>query len=83
MTLGVIRYRQSCEISGRPFCAASSTERQLTNNSSLLRYKVYEPILTVGAEKLAELDIRLRVKGGGHVSQIYALRQAIAKGIVA
>jgi small subunit ribosomal protein S16e len=44
---------------------------------------VYEPILTVGAEKLAELDIRLRVKGGGHVSQIYALRQAIAKGIVA
>ena len=30
-----------------------------------------------------EVDIRLRVKGGGFTSQIYALRQAIAKGIVA
>lgn len=29
------------------------------------------------------MDIRLRVKGGGHVSQLYALRQAIAKGVVA
>ncbi|KAI3438306.1 hypothetical protein D9Q98_000740 [Chlorella vulgaris] len=26
---------------------------------------------------------RIRVKGGGQVSQIYAIRQAIAKGIVA
>lgn len=51
--------------------------------SSLLRYKVYEPILVVGPEKLANIDIRLRVKGGGHVSQLYALRQAIAKGVVA
>ncbi|KAK4689742.1 small subunit ribosomal protein S16e, partial [Tremellales sp. Uapishka_1] len=50
---------------------------------ALLRYKVYEPILVLGPEKLANLDIRLRVKGGGHVSQIYALRQAIAKGVVA
>jgi small subunit ribosomal protein S16e len=48
-----------------------------------MRYKVYEPILVVGQDKLANLDIRLRVKGGGHVSQLYALRQAIAKGIVA
>lgn len=52
-------------------------------HSALLRYKVYEPILIVGPEKLANIDIRLRVKGGGHVSQLYALRQAIAKGIVA
>lgn len=29
------------------------------------------------------LDIRVRVKGGGHVSQLYAIRQAIAKAIVA
>ncbi|WVN85329.1 40S ribosomal protein S16 [Cryptococcus depauperatus CBS 7841] len=49
----------------------------------VLRYKVYEPVLVVGPERLANLDIRLRVKGGGHVSQLYALRQAIAKGIVA
>lgn len=29
------------------------------------------------------MDIRLRVSGGGHTSQIYALRQAIAKAVVA
>ena len=52
-------------------------------SSALMRYKVYEPILVVGQDKLANLDIRLRVKGGGHVSQLYALRQAIAKGVVA
>lgn len=52
-------------------------------SSAVLRYKVYEAILTVGADKFANCDIRLRVTGGGHVSQMYALRQAIAKGIVA
>jgi small subunit ribosomal protein S16e len=30
-----------------------------------------------------QIDIRVRVKGGGTTSQIYAIRQAIAKGIVA
>ncbi|BEI88950.1 uncharacterized protein CcaverHIS019_0203120 [Cutaneotrichosporon cavernicola] len=50
---------------------------------ALLRYKVYEPILVAGTDKFANIDIRLRVKGGGHVSQLYALRQAIAKGLVA
>jgi len=29
------------------------------------------------------VDIRVRVKGGGYTSQIYAVRQAIAKAIVA
>ena len=33
--------------------------------------------------RFANVDIRIRVKGGGHVSQIFAIRQAIAKGIVA
>ena len=31
----------------------------------------------------ANVDIRVRVSGGGHTSQIYAIRQAIAKSIVA
>jgi small subunit ribosomal protein S16e len=31
---------------------------------------------------LANVDIRVRVTGGGHTSQIYAVRQAIAKSIV-
>ncbi|TPX31864.1 hypothetical protein SmJEL517_g04904 [Synchytrium microbalum] len=49
----------------------------------ILRYKVYEPILIVGKDKFANVDIRVRVKGGGPVSQVYAMRQAIAKAIVA
>ncbi|RMY18356.1 hypothetical protein D0865_16755, partial [Hortaea werneckii] len=31
----------------------------------------------------ADVDIRVRVRGGGHTSQVYAIRQAIAKSIVA
>ena len=29
------------------------------------------------------VDIRVRVRGGGHVSQVYAIRQAISKSLVA
>ncbi|CDH13089.1 probable 40S ribosomal protein S16-B [Zygosaccharomyces bailii ISA1307] len=49
----------------------------------ILRFKVYEPLLLVGLDKFANIDIRVRVSGGGHVSQVYAIRQAIAKGLVA
>ncbi len=49
----------------------------------LLRLKVYEPILICGLDKFSGVDIRVTVSGGGHVSQIYAIRQAIAKAIVA
>jgi len=48
-----------------------------------LRLKIQEPILLLGAQRFAGVDIRLRVRGGGHTSQVYAIRQAIAKGIVA
>ncbi|KAI6162139.1 ribosomal protein S9/S16-domain-containing protein [Pisolithus thermaeus] len=49
----------------------------------ILRFKIYEPVLVVGEESFSPLDIRVRAKGGGHTSQIYAIRQAIAKAIVA
>lgn len=49
----------------------------------ILRHKVYEPLLLVGLDKFANIDIRIKVNGGGHVSQVYAIRQAIAKGLVA
>ncbi|KAI0669805.1 ribosomal protein S9 [Trametes maxima] len=49
----------------------------------ILRFKVYEPILVAGEEAFSAIDIRLRVKGGGHTSQVYAIRQAIAKAVVA
>eukprot|EP00929_Paragymnodinium_shiwhaense_P110565 TRINITY_DN776_c0_g1_i4.p1 TRINITY_DN776_c0_g1~~TRINITY_DN776_c0_g1_i4.p1 ORF type:complete len:101 (+),score=26.23 TRINITY_DN776_c0_g1_i4:155-457(+) len=48
-----------------------------------MRLKVYEPLLLLGKDKWSKLDIRLRVKGGGYTSQVYAIRQAIAKGIIA
>jgi small subunit ribosomal protein S16e len=41
-------------------------------------------ILGIGSDSLAaDVDIRVRVSGGGHTSQIYAIRQAIAKSIIA
>ena len=51
--------------------------------SETLKAKLMEPLLLIGTDKLNQLDIRLRVNGGGHVSQIYAIRQAISKAIVA
>ncbi|ESN93598.1 hypothetical protein HELRODRAFT_115475 [Helobdella robusta] len=49
----------------------------------LLRYKVQEPLLLLGKERFSAVDIRVRVSGGGRVSQIYAIRQAISKALVA
>ena len=48
-----------------------------------LRSKVLEPILLLGLKRFQNLDIRIRVRGGGYVSQIYAIRQALSKGVVA
>jgi len=49
----------------------------------ILRFKVYEAILIAGEDRFQDIDIRVRVKGGGHTSQVYAIRQAIAKALVA
>lgn len=38
-----------------------------------------EPLLILGKEKFAGVDIRIRVRGGGHTSQVYAIRQALSK----
>merc|ERR1719271_1404100 len=54
-----------------------------TVTPDILRVKVYEPLLILGKDKVAKVDIRLRCKGGGFTSQIYAMRQAVAKGVVA
>nr|XP_044987852.1 40S ribosomal protein S16-like [Jaculus jaculus] len=48
-----------------------------------LQYKFLEPVLLLGQERFAGVDIRVRVKGGGHVAQIYAIRQSISKALVA
>jgi small subunit ribosomal protein S16e len=57
--------------------------RKDLETSDLITAQVYEPLLIVGLDKFAGVDIRVRVTGGGHTSQIYAIRQAIAKSIVA
>merc|ERR1712002_869225 len=44
-----------------------------------LQYKLMEPVLLLGKERFSNVSIRVRVKGGGHTSQIYAIRQAISK----
>merc|ERR1712225_234131 len=41
------------------------------------------PIGLVEPAAFSNVDIRVRVSGGGHASQVYAIRQAIAKAIVA
>jgi small subunit ribosomal protein S16e len=48
-----------------------------------LKLKVYEPILLLGQDRFNVVDIRVRVKGGGQSAQIYAIRQAIAKSLIA
>ncbi|KAL7569484.1 hypothetical protein ACA910_009717 [Epithemia clementina (nom. ined.)] len=48
-----------------------------------LRYKVYEPVLIAGQDKFGSLDVRVRVSGGGITAQMYAIRAAIAKSVIA
>ncbi|XP_036608386.1 40S ribosomal protein S16-like isoform X1 [Trichosurus vulpecula] len=48
-----------------------------------LQYKLLEPVLLLGKEHFAGVDFQVRVKGGGHVTQIYAIRKSISKALVA
>ncbi|EUB63658.1 40S ribosomal protein S16 [Echinococcus granulosus] len=45
--------------------------------------KVMEPIMLIGQDRFEHLDIRIRVSGGGRVAQVYAIRQALAKAVIA
>ncbi|AQK38861.1 40S ribosomal protein S16 [Zea mays] len=49
----------------------------------MLRLKAMEPVLLAGRSRFKDIDMRIRVRGGGKTSQIYAIRQAVAKGLVA
>ena len=48
-----------------------------------LRIKAFEPIFLVGGNKFKDVNIRVRVQGGGQSNQIFAVRQAIAKALLA
>ncbi|KAH7815263.1 putative 40S ribosomal protein S16-1 [Monocercomonoides exilis] len=67
---------------GRGFVKLNGCPIELVE-PQILRYKVFEPLLLVGRKKFCRINIRLRCNGGGYVSQVYAIRQAIAKGLVA
>lgn len=54
-----------------------------TIQNQTLKTKVLEPTYILGLHVLNKLDIRVRVSGGGFVAQAYAIRQAIAKAVVA
>lgn len=41
-----------------------------------------EPILLLGGNRFKDLNLRIRVRGGGSTSQVMAIRQAIAKSII-
>merc|ERR1712169_96475 len=64
------------------YCQAERNPIELVR-PEILRFKVFEPVLLLGQDRFSMIDIRIRVKGGGYTSQIYAIRQAIAKAIVA
>jgi len=49
----------------------------------VMKDKLLEPILLLGFDKFSKFDIRIRVRGGGQISQIYAIRLALAKSIIA
>nr|UXY86813.1 40S ribosomal protein S16 [Cryptomonas paramecium] len=48
----------------------------------LLKIKAFEPLLLCKEKNLEDIDIRIRVHGGGKVAQIYAVRQAISRGLM-
>ncbi|XP_023363285.1 40S ribosomal protein S16-like isoform X1 [Otolemur garnettii] len=48
-----------------------------------LQYKLLVPVLLLGKEQFAGVDICVHVKGGGHMAQIYAIPQSISKVLVA
>merc|ERR1711978_561363 len=48
-----------------------------------LRLKLMEPLYIIGEDRFKACDIKIKVSGGGRVAQIYAIRQAVSKAIVA
>lgn len=48
-----------------------------------LSLKLLEPINLLGRSKFADINIRIRAHGGGQVAQVYAIRQAISKAVIA
>ena len=67
---------------GTGFIKVNGKPLQLLEPASL-RLKVWEPIFLLGAQRFQDLNIRVRVRGGGATSQLIAIRQAISKSLIA
>ena len=67
---------------GTGFIKVNGKPLQLLEPVSL-RLKVWEPIFLLGAQRFQDLNIRVRVRGGGATSQLIAIRQAISKSLIA
>ncbi len=48
----------------------------------MARLKMLEPLLLAGSSIRSQVDIRVRVRGGGYMGQADAVRMAIARGLV-
>lgn len=46
-----------------------------------MRYKVFEPVLLVGNDKFKDVDIRVKVRGGGNTSQIFGEHFFVVSGV--
>merc|ERR1712196_282430 len=73
---------QSVEGKGKGMIKVNGVPLELIQPEEL-RVKAFESLLILGKEAFANVDIRIKVTGGGPVSKIYAIRQAIARSIVA
>ncbi|KAL1778930.1 40S ribosomal protein S16 [Sigmodon hispidus] len=72
---------QSVQVFGRKKTATVVAHCKQEMGSSSTSY--WSLVLLLGKEQFAGMDIQVRVKGGGHVAQIYAIWQSISKALVA
>lgn len=49
----------------------------------MAKWKMMEPLLLAGKDVWSSVDIKVKVEGGGFMSQADAVRMAIARGLVA
>ena len=67
---------------GNGYIKVNSKPIQLIEPQSL-KLKAFEPILLLGGKFFKDLNIRVRVRGGGSTAQVMAVRIAICKSVIA
>uniref|UniRef100_A0A8C3VMQ7 Small ribosomal subunit protein uS9 n=1 Tax=Catagonus wagneri TaxID=51154 RepID=A0A8C3VMQ7_9CETA len=70
---------QSVQVFGRKKTAMAGAHWKRSNGL----IKLLEPVLLLGTERFAAVDICVRVKGGGDLVQIYSICHSISKALVA